>query len=113
MTVTDVLLSGLVIVAFGCGVGYLAYIVKGRMEKRKVLNKEQILKRLDEQVFIDVPEPEYKDEEDKPKTKAPGKKSKKKPAKKTKKIAWIGKNPGKRKDPKTAKKENKTSKKEK
>ncbi|KKL63715.1 hypothetical protein LCGC14_2172300, partial [marine sediment metagenome] len=102
MTVTDVLLSGLVIVAFGCGVGYLAYIVKGRMEKRKVLNKEQILKRLDEQVFIDVPEPEYKDEEDKPKPRPKIKISgsyKKKPAKKIKKVAFIGKNPGKRKDP--------------
>lgn len=89
MTVTDLLLSGFVIILFGCGVGYLAYIVKERMEKRKVLDKETILKRLDEQVFIDHPEPEFKEKEDKPKTKTLEKKSKK--------VAFIGKNPGKRK----------------
>ena len=100
MTVTDVLLSGLVIILFGCGVGYLAYIVKGRMEKRKILNKDYILKRLDEKIFIDHPEPEFKEKEDKPK-------KEKKAIVKAKNNKKGKKGPGKRKDLKA----NKTSKK--
>lgn len=100
MSVTSLLLSAFFIIACGCLVGYLAVIVKVRMDKKKVFDKETILKKLDEQTFTDNV---IKPKEDKPKKKPEKKPSSKPVKKKAKKIAGVGKNPGKRKEPKATK----------